>query len=360
MKCFSKSLSLIAIFSALTLGGSHTANACIKNNHVRPVDLAADTVSKLFKDKNYKELDKLYATYLTEKTATPDGISALSAYYKGISQSFNVCASPAKSDAEWKAHVASLLAWRQASPGSDAAKFASTLFMIDYAWYGRGYGYSSTVSAASRDVHASRMASAEHQLDQLAKSGINNPAWYSGMISVGLAQGWPSEKIDALYQTAIKLDPYYIEIHYNRAAYYSAKWYGSEAQMAGAIDQATESTRPRLGQTMYARLHWTESQAQDMFEPGKVKWERMKSGFDDYLAIYSDTSTRSNYADFACMANDAKSVKRQLELLDGKVDLKAWGNENHYKFCVALAKNSENGIKPQCFKVKDTGEIFCE
>jgi hypothetical protein len=359
MKPFRTWVSIISLLS-IFLFFSQSANACTRNNHVRPADRAADVVTKLFEKKNYRELNDLYSKYSSEKTATADGISALSVCYKGISGSFNVCANPSRANEEWAAHKAALMAWNKASPASNAPKFALALFDVDYAWYGRGGGYSSTVSDASRALFASRMSSAKRQLDALANSGKDNPAWYSAMLSVGLAQGWPSEAVEALYEAAIKVDPYYIEIHYNLSEYYSSKWYGSEEQRDAAIDRATESTRERLGQTMYARLHWTQPQSEDMFQPGRVSWERMKSGFDDYLGLYSENLTRANYADFACMANDVKSLKQQLDQLGGEVDLKAWGNETHYKYCATMAKNGEGAPKPQCYTATETGEVFCQ
>lgn len=336
-----KITSMSASFAVMWVCALPPAAACTRNNHVRPADVAADTINSLFEQKKYDDLDRLYDKYVSEKTATPDGISSLSVFFKGISQSFNACSAPAAETA-WLAHQDSLLAWVRKSPKSTGAKLALALFTIDFGWHGRGSGPASTVDQASRKLHDSRMASAKLQLDALAEVSRNNPAWYSGMLYLGLAQGWKREKMDALYDTAVRLDPYYIDTHFDIAQYYSARWYGSDAQMHAVIDRSAELTKKRLGQTMYARLHWTNSKSPAMFQPGGVKWERMKTGFSDYLKIYPENKTRNNFAIFACMARDSKALRQQLNLLGDQVDPQVWGAE-YYAACSALAANGKAG-----------------
>lgn len=360
MKSFRRTISIVWIVGIITLCVSQSASACTPIVNTRPATRAADVIDQLFKEKNYRELDRLSAKYVKEKTATPDGTSALSAFYKGVARSSSGCSSSSRPEEEWIALEDALLAWKKASPTSDGAQFAVALFHIAYAWHERGGGYISTVNDVSLNKFESRMAIAKRELDALAERGKNNPAWYAGMLSVAVAQGWPSGTVDALYAKALTLDPYYTDIHFSYTEYYRQRWYGSDEQNYAAIDRATESTKQRMGQSMYAVLHWGESKSSDMFSPGKVSWEKMKAGFDDFLAIYAENHTRSHYAGFACTANDAKTLKQQLALLEGEIDLLAWNNEGRYKYCVALAKHAEDGKKPACFKVKDTGMIICD
>lgn len=360
MRLFRTTTSIVAIVGLVMLCVAHSASACTPIVNTRPATRSADLINQLYKEKNYRELDRISAKYVKEKTATPDGTSALSAFYKGIARSFSGCSSSSTSEEEWIDHQDALLAWKKASPTSDGAKFALALFHVAYAWHARGGGYISTVNDGSLNKFTSRMAIAKRELDMLAERGKSNPAWYAGMLSVALAQGWPSETVDALYEKALTIDPYYTEIHFSYTAYYRQRWYGSDDQNYAAIDKATEATKPRMGQSMYALLHRGQSQSADMFSPGKVSWDRMKTGFDDFLAIYAENQTRSDYADSACMAKDAKTLKQQLDLLGGEMDLSVWDSEGRYKYCVALAKHAEDGKQPACFEVKDTGMIICQ
>lgn len=343
MKPIRQGFTTISAFSIIMLSSSLPATACTVNNHVRPADNAADMVHQLIEQKNYKKLDELYDKYLRERTETPDRITALSTFFKGISQPFNHCAKSGKTDEEWGAHKSSLVAWIESAPRSNAAKLALAHHTINEGWRARGNGPASTVSEASQKSFQRHIASAKSQFDALAEIGGNNPAWYEGMLNIGLAQGWSSETVDALYANAAKVDPYYIDIHYAYTNFNTPQWHGSGERLRKSIDRSTELTRQRLGQTMYARLHWSHHQSTDLFKTGGVSWEKMKTGFNDYLEIYSDDKTRNTYAVFACYAEDTKLLKQQLALLGDRVDPEKYGTQKQYAYCKALAANGESG-----------------
>lgn len=353
-------MATLSAFLIALLAPVQPAYACTANNHVRPVDIAADGVTKLLQEKNYKQLDALYKRYVTEKTATADGISALSGFYKGISASFNYCATRPATDQEWRAHHAALDDWIKASPEPAGARLALALSTIDYGWHARGDGVASTVSAQSRQLFDKRMASAKRQLDKLAPAAADNAAWHYGMLYLGLAQGWPAQQVEAIYERAVHIDPYYIELHYEMAEYSSDHWYGSDEKMVNVMNRSADLTRQRLGQTMYTRMHWTRSESPSMFDSGAVNWERMKTGFEDYLKIYSDPSTRSHYAMFACRARDAATLKQQLDLLGSHFYQDAWRSQRQRAYCTALAALSGTGKEPACSTDPRTDEVVCK
>lgn len=313
------------------------------------------------KEKNYQKLDALYVKYSRPTAKTADGISPLSPFFSGIAQSFNVlCINAKHSDEEWLAHQASLSAWRDAFPKSVGAKLALALFATEYAWYARGSGYSSTVSDASLALFKQRMASAKQQFDEMAGPGKNNPAWYEGMLTVGLAQGWAPARFNALYAKASKLDPYYLDIHYANTAYHAAKWYGSDQEERAAINRAVQLTKAQLGQAMYTRLYWTIGRSPAMFKAGGADWTRMKTGFEDFLRLAPSAFTRNNYAKYACMAGDKPTLRQQLALLGSDLDPKKWDDDYHYAYCTAYAKLSGLDDKPQCFTRASSGAYYCE
>lgn len=355
-RCLAKIFLAIGLLTLIVL---RPAVACIGNNHARPADVVSDDVSKLFEEKNYTKLDEMARQYEKKRVLTSDSNSALMAFYRGIAKGLSSCAKKKNTDEDWRAHQQSILDWMQSSPNSTAAKLALAFFTIDYGWHARGSGYASTVDDDAMALFKSRVAAARGQLERLAASCKNNPAWYAGMLDVALAQGWTYKEFNTIYQQAVKLDPYYLKFHYTNAHFYSAVWYGSKEQLNIEIEKSVALTKKRLGQSMYADLHWTY-ESPDMFENGDVDWARMKIGFDDMLRIYPDDLTRNNYGKFACMAKDAKSIKQQLDQLGTRVDPKKWDGKEFFSYCQALAKNSETGKATECFKRADTGEVFCE
>lgn len=331
-------IASILTCSAGMLGAVGPAAACTKNNQVRPADVAANEIQGYFVARNYAKLDELFKKYAKEKTATSDGISALSVFFKGISEGFNHCAWPRRGESHWIAHQEILSDWHKSSPNSDGPKLALALFTIEYGWYGRGYGTINTVNAEAKQRFTARMSSAKNQLDEIASTSQSNPAWYAGMMTIGMAQGWPSGEIDRYYRTAAKIDPYYIDIHYTMAEFYSPRWYGSVALQDAAINTAAELTKERFGQTMYTRLHWSHSDSVLMFEQHVVNWKRMKTGFEDYLRLFSDQKTLNSYAKFACYAEDHQTLRQVWPQIGDQIDSKVYPSEQWYQSCARLAK----------------------
>ncbi|MDQ1923483.1 DUF4034 domain-containing protein [Massilia pseudoviolaceinigra] len=327
---------------------------------VRPTNFVSDEVRALFDKKDYKKLDALYARYLKEKSRTDDSVSTLQAYFHGIAQSFDGCGTASETDNKALAQEASLRAWSKASPKSPAPRLALAFFTSSHGWHARGDGYVSTVSPEAWKLFNLRNASAKAQLDALAPAHKTNPAWYAGMLSVGMAQGATGQTIDALYDKGVALDPYYMDLHFNKANYYAKMWYGSREEFSDVVERAVELTRERLGQTMYTRLHWSYSRSSAMFTSGEVSWPRMKTGFEDILATFPENRTRNYLGTFACLAKDAKYLKQQLDVLGDDVDPRFWGTKRNYAYCKALAKHSDTGKLPSCFVHAETGYVECD
>ncbi|WP_157778681.1 DUF4034 domain-containing protein [Massilia violaceinigra] len=333
---------------------------CSANKRARPTNVVVDEVQAIFEKKDYKKLDALYASYLEEKSMTADSISTLQAFFDGIAQSFNTCGSAPVTDDTAGAQEASLRAWSKASPKSPAPKLALAFFTVKYAWFARGAGYAPTVSPAEWKLFKLRMASAKAQLDALAATNKTNPAWYAAMLEVGVAQAETAQKFDALYEKGVAIAPYYMDLHYQAARYHTERWHGSKEEFNDVVERAVELTKERLGQTMYARMHWSHSQSSDMFTSGDVHWPRMKTGFEDILATFDEKRTRNYLGTFACIAKDASYLKKQLDVLGADVDPAFWGSKRNYAYCMALAKHSDTGRLPRCVEYKQSGDVECD
>ncbi|NHZ63735.1 hypothetical protein [Massilia genomosp. 1] len=351
---------MASVLSGLLVLSTQPAHACSDTDPMRPEDKVTDAINQVFLDKNYKQLDKLYQESSVKNAAAPDGISALSLFFRGIAKSFVGCGSSQRTEEEWQSRKAALSAWQAASPTSSAPKLALALYSVNYGWYARGRGAGSTLNDSARKSFEYHMADARRQFEKLAPLARDNPAWYSGMLQIGLAQGWRHDKFEPMYARAVKLDPYYMNFHVVNKEYHAAKWYGSDQEMHQAVNTAAELTRPRFGQAVYARLYTEDWKPNAMFTTGGVSWERMKKGFEDDLAIYPDNKTRRDYANYACVADDANTLKQQIDLLGDQADIKSWGNKHHVAYCTGLATMSGTDRKPKCFKFTGTDDYICD
>jgi hypothetical protein len=176
------------------------------------------------------------------------------------------------------------------------------------------------------------VASSRERLDRLAAYAKVDPAWYLAMLNVGIDQGWDSQRFDALFAEATAAFPSYLFYYFTKGVYYSAKWPGSRAQFDTFVEDTVRTTKSGMGQTMYARLHWTQA-TDTMFDDGQTDWKRMKAGFDDMLKDFPDDWNRNNFAHFACLARDWKTTREQIALIGPHIIGTAWWGEHFYRDC---------------------------
>jgi hypothetical protein len=144
------------------------------------------------------------------------------------------------------------------------------------------------------------------------------------MLHIAQEQKWPESRFDALFAEASKAHPYYLEYYFVKGSYYSTAWRAAPGKQEAFVEETVRATAPKMGQTMYARLHWSDSEL-NMFVDGKTDWKRMKAGFEEILAAYPDAWNRNNYAMFACVAQDYETAKTQINLIPkGRFSLRAW------------------------------------
>jgi hypothetical protein len=271
-----------------------------------------------------------------------------------VSKSSSNCGGVRESDEQWNDHRQLLSDWSKASPKSSAPKLALASFEAAYGWHARGSEYASKVTEEGWKLFRQRTANAREMLEKLGPEARKDPEWYAEMLSIALAEGWTHDQFDALYSEAVKKFPYYYEFYFTKGNFYSKKWYGSQADYQAFVDESVKATERQLGQSMYARLHWS-AWRNSMFKDGQTDWSRMKQGFERILKNFPDDWNRNNFAKFSCMAEDVKVLRQQLDLIGDHVASAAWGSASYFEACKKYASGT-----PNCWRREDTKEVFCE
>jgi hypothetical protein len=180
----------------------------------------------------------------------------------------------------------------------------------------------------------------------------DNPEWYAGMLTVGLAQGWDKARFDAEFDEAIKKFPGYFPYYYTQADFYSPKWYGSNEEFQKVVEDAVRAT-PSLGETMYARLQaheWNDT----MFRDGRANWNRMAAGLIRINQDFPGIWNKNVYAHYACLARDVGTLRVLLREIDGKVAYSTWGSREYYDSCREFANTR------LCWQWADDHTTGCE
>ncbi len=144
--------------------------------------------SRLFKAKQYAELETLAATLRTQPTRITERTPPLKEFY----DSFNLPRNG--SEKAWLQRRAALEAWLAAVPESVAARVALADWWTGYAWRARGTGWASSVTEEGWRLMGERLAEAERILNEAPEQKVNDPAYYDQSITVALGQEWTPAK----------------------------------------------------------------------------------------------------------------------------------------------------------------------
>jgi hypothetical protein len=168
---------------------------------------------------------------------------------------------------------------------------------------------------------------------------VANPHWYSAMLDVAFAQNQPADERLALFQEAVRYEPYYYTHYFRVANRLTPRWGGSLDDFHSFVEASVQRTRERDGSTMYARLYWILASVESDQEPFTdlgIPWDKMRQGFDDLMRRYPKSQWNlSNYAYFACRANDAKTFGRIVGGIE-KATSSAWNGSYTLDYCKEL------------------------
>jgi hypothetical protein len=295
----------------------------------RPLQrVAAEHLALLFA-RDYEALDKAADEARRRNRRTSDGQPLLAGIYMGTAGS----AFDELTNELWQLRKSRLEEWSKRKPASVTARVSLAYFPAQYAWFARGTGFSGTVSRDGWKVFRERTEEARVALLALDADARADAGWYEAMLAVGLSQHWPPERYDALFEEAVRKHPDYLQFDFYRATYYAPRWYGSAAELQRVVEEAVERTRPRMGETLYARLHWSNSNM-EMFKNGQTDWTRMKAGFQRMLQDYPDAWNLNNFGRFACQVDDWDTVKQVTDKIGDTPIVLAWlNNLELYQAC---------------------------
>jgi hypothetical protein len=319
------------LFAALAIFVHGAASAQFTNP--RPMQRASDEYQALLLQQAYDRLEQAAVEAHSVGSVIDDGQPRLAAIYAGTAGC--VCGNQLTEEI-WKIRGDRLRAWRDRYPKSVTARVALATYPLRYGWFLRGGGYSNTVSPDAWKQFASHTEMARNGLNSLDAEAKKDPGWFEAMLNVALAQHWPRDRFDALFEEAAREHPDYLPIYFTGANYYAPQWYGSVDDLLKFIDHATEMTRAGMGEALYARLAWAES---DALTSGRRDWKRMKAGFERIIKEYPDPWNLNHYARYACASRDWSTASRLVARIGEKPVAMAWrGDNRHYEDCRNIAK----------------------
>jgi len=310
------------------------------NSIERPFEKTAWEYYQMLLSRQFDDLERVADESRKSNAAIGDGQPRLAALYGGLAGCLSSGCSNRLSEEQWQERHRLLLEWRKTRPQSVTAEIAMASFFIEHAWAIRGQGYANTVKSETWPAFRESIAAARKKLEEAGPAAKNDPGWFAAMLEAGVAQGWPTEQFERVYKEGKLKHPLYLPLYFNASSYFAPRWYGSVSELRAFIDESVAATRSQLGETLYARLNWS-LWTRDMFRNGQADWGRMKAGFDRMVTDYPDPWNINNFAKFACMAGDSRTVLALAKKIGARPIEAAWGGSTqYYNQCIAFAQKS--------------------
>ena len=191
---------------------------------------------------NFDELEKTAEEFRTKKTRLPSGYWKLFNFYEGL-------ASPHRgaTGEDWKVHLARVEKWRTQHPQSITAHTALAGSYVQYAWEARGSGYANKVTKEGRELFKQRLDKAKEYVDAARKLPATDPQLDVVTLRMARGLGWDWAKYDAVFHAAVKREPQYMYLYFEKATYALPRWNGSPGDVERFASQTTRMTQAAEG-----------------------------------------------------------------------------------------------------------------
>ncbi len=319
-------------------------------------DEAAEAAKiKPFQDPAQAEIDAFQAKYremLTERRwdeldSTASELRKSNEVFDGgswrIVRFYDAFSVPNKaSGAVWARRDQLFKDWIAEKPNSLTARIAYADFLVKYAWFARGIGYSNTVSDEGWRLMASRLQNAMDHLNHGYELPEKDPMLWMVTLTVALGQGWDKESYDKLMAEAYTVEPGFWGFYTSRAYSLLPRWHGEPGDWEAYADEAV--THPNgPGPSVYTRIVLSLDRFHNnIFRETKASWPKTRDGFDILLSEYPDNVLlRSQAALMASLAQDREYAQNQFDALGDDYIPSVWGKPERFVHCRNWARTGK-------------------
>jgi parallel beta-helix repeat protein len=212
--------------------------------------------------------------------------------------------------------------WEKQKPDSITPLIVKAVACSSFAWYERGCGWASEVTAGGAEKFERYLQQGFDALQKVEKYKVQDPEAYNILIAISLELNKPDELIETYFNRGIKTYPSYYPLFLSRARCFQPRWGGQYGQLEKFAARAVTLTRENEGLSLYARIASDSIYGDVVMDPMKFKecgfsYEQLKQGFNDIIQRYPQTYSYPNsYCLIACFYEDKEQAKNLFEKLD--------------------------------------------
>jgi hypothetical protein len=252
----------------------------------------ANEIRDLFLHEKFSELDEI-ARANRDGSLVAGGDWKSFDYYSAIEHPLSY---HLMTDADYQKQIEKVSRWKATFPESAAARISLASFYLQYAWLGRGEGYSDSVSASQWELFNERAATAEQILKEAAQLRERDPHWYYVMIGIAKAQGWSRTDTRELFDQALAFEPGYQHFYTVYSYYLLPQWYGNQGDIQALAEEAVAKYPEPSGSILYFQIMSTLGCHCRTIEEQLVKadWPELKRGYGNLARIYGTSNYNAN------------------------------------------------------------------
>ncbi len=311
-------------------GGAHAASANTPPA-ADPQEPFKGEARALLRQELFERLDRLSDELVTTKARFPGGDWKSYRFQEALG---TPPGGDKASDEVWERHIAALQRWPSARPKSMAAVLALTDAMIGYGWKARGTGFADKVTPEGWRLLRKRTAGVDALLTEIGRRVPRTPDWYCAMIDAGRLEGWDRERVEALFEDAVALEPTYLHVYSAMARYLTPRWWGEAGDWETFAERSSERVGNREGSVIYGHVAWQVSKlyrGADFYKQNRVSWDRVKQGFIDREALYGFSVRNLNaFCQLAGSAADRETTRALFARIGDGWDADVWKERKYF------------------------------
>ncbi len=276
--------------------------------------IQADLVAEKFDD-----LDHLAAQLRLDKSRFPGGDWKLRMFYSALD-------APQLTDKDSVEHIAHLENWMKLRPESITARVALATSLHRWAWVARGNGRVDTVPPEGWRLFNDRIQNAYTVLQGAANMATMCPQWYSEMMTVGLAQSWPLDRMRDIFARGIQFEPGYYYLYQQFAEYLLPKWHGHPGDSSAFAKSSADALSGDASDILYFQIAaGLIRQGNFDFPIDELDWIRIQRAYLVLTTQYGeDTYTKNQFAFIAWRYHDADTASRQFDHIGDDWSRNVW------------------------------------
>jgi len=285
-------------------------------------------IANVLAQEDFAQLEQLAQQLRADKSHVKGGTWKLALFYDGVGELPH-----ANSESDWESHIAILKTWVAASPKSATARISLATGYLNYAYFARGSGYANGVSDSAWQRFNKRAAWAKSTLLEAVQLQEKCPYWYEAMQQVSVDEGWDKKDARALLDEAAAFEPTYYHYYREYANFLLPKWYGEAGEtQAFAEEIAAKLPEPDASITYYEIASLLACQCdkeRDSLEG--MSWPRVKDGYENQVRLYGTSELKSNrFAYMSYVAGDKAAAQQAFASIQQGRSHLVWRSEANF------------------------------